>query len=167
MEIAGVTLAILPLLISAAEHYENVFRPFKRYHKFAPELEQYQQKLRTQKTIFRNECQLLLVTLTGGKQTARDMLKEKQHPLWEDSELNEKFNQQLGDSALACKTTVDLIQTKLKSIEEESENFGLVIQQSVPVSYVSLSLLLHEDHLSTLENARKKVQKSGGEKTFK
>lgn len=160
MEVAGVTLAILPLLISAAEHYEDVFRPFKRYNKFAPELEQYQQKLRTQKTIFRNECQLLLVTLTGGKQTAKDMLKEREHPLWEDSELNDKFNRQLGDSASACKTTVDLIQVKLKSIEEESESFGLVIQQSMPVSAVALFLLLSQGLAFSLWKYKKRTYKT-------
>ena len=30
----GVILGILPLLISAAEHYEDVFRPLKRFKRF-------------------------------------------------------------------------------------------------------------------------------------
>ncbi len=51
-EVVGVVFGVLPILISAAEHYEDVFRPFKRYKKFAPELEEYQKKLGIQKAIF-------------------------------------------------------------------------------------------------------------------
>jgi hypothetical protein len=81
VEAAGFVLGVLPLMISAAEHYEDVFRPFNRYRKFAPELELYQQQLGTQKTIFRNECHLLLATLTN-RQTAKEMLREGKHPSW-------------------------------------------------------------------------------------
>jgi hypothetical protein len=126
-------LGVLPLLISAAEHYDDVFRPFKRYRKYAPELKLYQQQLETQKTIFRNECHLLLASLTGS-QTARGMLKESKHPSWLDSELDARFARQLGDSGSACKTIIDLMRTKLEEIEEETEKFGFVIQQSTPLS---------------------------------
>lgn len=122
-------------MISAAEHYEDVFRPFKRYLKYAPELKLYQQQLGTQKTIFRNEC-LKLLSRTTGHQTAKDMLKTSSHCLWQDSNLNEKITLRLGDSESACKTVVDLIQTKLKAIEEETESFALAIQQSIPLASV-------------------------------
>jgi hypothetical protein len=133
VEVAGFVLGVLPLLISAAEHYEDVFKPFKRYRKFAPELELYQQQLGTQKTIFRNECHLLLTAVTD-RQTAREMLKESKHPSWLDQHLDERFARQLGESGSACKTIIDLIQAKLKVVEEETESFGLLIQQSIPVS---------------------------------
>jgi hypothetical protein len=135
VEAVGFVLGILPLLISAAEHYDDVFKPFKRYRKFAPELENYQQQLGTQKTIFRNECHWLLATLIG-RQTAREMLKDRAHASWVDSDLDEKFARQLGESGAACKTIIGSIQAKLKIIEEESESFGLVIQQSIPVSVI-------------------------------
>lgn len=133
VEAAGLVLGVLPLLISAAEHYEDVFRPFKRYRKYAPELKLYQQQLETQKTIFRNECHLLLATLTGS-QTAKGMLKESKHPSWVDLELDARFGRQLGDSGSTCKTIIELIRGKLEEIEEETEKFGFVIQQSTPVS---------------------------------
>jgi hypothetical protein len=132
IEAAGFVLGVLPLMISAAEHYEDVFRPFKRYRKFAPELELYQQQLGTQKTIFRNECHLLLATLTN-RQTAKDMLREDRHPSWKDPDLNVRFSRQLGDSEAACKSTITLMQVRLKEIEEKTESFGSVIQQSTPV----------------------------------
>jgi hypothetical protein len=132
VEAAGFVLGVLPLMISAAEHYEDVFRPFKRYRKFAPELELYQQQLGTQKTIFRNECHLLLASLTN-RQTAKEMLREGKHPSWEDPDLNQRFSRQLGDSEAACKNTITLVQVRLKEVEEKTESFGSVVQQSIPV----------------------------------
>jgi hypothetical protein len=139
VEAAGFVFGILPLIISAAEHYEDVFRPFERYRKFATELDLYQQQLGTQKTIFRNECCLLLATLIN-RQTAKDVLREGKHPLWEDPDLNERFSIQLGDSGAACKNLIYLMQEKLKEVEERTESFGSVIQQSIPVR---LQIQLH------------------------
>ncbi len=132
LEVVGVVLGVLPLLISAAEHYEDVFKPFKRFKKCAPELELYQQQLKTQRTIFMNQCQLLLTALTG-RESAKDMLREKDHPSWNDNILKEKLAEQLGNSTEACEATVKLIAQKLKSIEEDAESFGVILQESIPV----------------------------------
>jgi hypothetical protein len=131
-EVVGVVLGVLPLLISAAEHYEDVFKPFKRFKTCAPELELYQQQLKTQKTIFLNQCQLLLTVLTG-RESAKEMLREKGHPSWNDTALKEKLVEQLGNSREACEVTVKMIAEKLKSIEEDAESFGAILQESIPV----------------------------------
>jgi hypothetical protein len=131
-EAVGVVLSVLPLLISAAEHYDDVFRPFRRFKKCAPELEEYQQQLKTQRTIFMNQCQLLLTALTG-RESAKEMLREKDHPSWNDNALKAKLVEQLGNSREACEATVQLIAGKLKSIEEDAESFGAILQESMPV----------------------------------
>lgn len=132
IETVGLVLGILPLIISAAEHYEDVFTPFKRYRKFAPELQIFQQQIGTQKTIFRNECHLLLASFTC-RQIAQTMLKDAKHPSWIDSSMDEKLVEQLGDSASTCKIIIEQIESKLSEVQTESEGFGLVIQQSIPV----------------------------------
>jgi hypothetical protein len=40
-EVLGVVLGLLPLLISAGEHYEDVYQPFLRYRHFSKEVERY------------------------------------------------------------------------------------------------------------------------------
>ncbi|KAL2071259.1 hypothetical protein VTL71DRAFT_12494 [Oculimacula yallundae] len=132
LEVVGVVLGVLPLLISAAEHYEDVFKPFKRFKKAAPELELYQQQLKTQKTIFRNQCQLLLTALIS-QHLAKEMLKEKDHPSWQDDTLKKRIVEQLGSSREACEATVEMIVAKLKSIEEDAEDFGIILQESIPL----------------------------------
>jgi hypothetical protein len=131
-EVVGVVFGVLPLLISAAEHYEDVFKPFKRFKKCAPELELFQQQLKTQKTIFMNQCQLLLTALTGGE-SAKEMLREKDHPSWNDNVLQTKLMEQLGNSREACEATVQMIAGKLNSIEEDAESLGAILQESIPV----------------------------------
>lgn len=131
-EVVGVVLGVLPLLISAAEHYEDVFKPFRRFKKCAPELEMYQQQLKTQKMIFLNQCQLLLTALTN-RESAKEMLREKDHPSWRDDALKRRIADQLGNSREACEATVQLIAGKLKSIEEDVESFGIILQESIPV----------------------------------
>jgi hypothetical protein len=141
VEAVGLVLGVLPLVISAAEHYEDAFRPFKRYRKYAIELKLYQQQLETQKTIFRNECHLLMASLTGS-QMAKIMLKDSKHLSWMDEELDMKLARQLGDSGTACKTLIELIRDRLREIEEEAAEFGLVIQQSIPVGLLKLLLTI-------------------------
>lgn len=134
-EVVSLVLGVLPLIISAAEHYEDVFKPIKRYRNFAPEVKLFQQAVGTQKTIFRNECHLLLATLTS-RQMARAMLKEHTHPSWIDPELDEKFASQLGESGSACKCIVTTIEINLQEIEGEIDSYGKILQESNQVSTI-------------------------------
>jgi len=130
--VVGLVLGILPLLISTAEHYDQILRPFKRYKNYATELGQFQKQLKTQKAIFYNECMLLLTQLTDN-QTAQLMLKENNHPSWTDPDLEENFGKQLGDSGNACKDLVEQIEETLNAVEKEADSCGL-IQKEIPVS---------------------------------
>ena len=99
----------------------------------------YKQHLETQKTIFRNECHLLLDSLGLGRELARQMLKDKTHTAWTDHEFDERFARHLGDTGQACEFTIKSMKDKLKAIEEKLERFGLVLQESIPVSSISKS----------------------------
>lgn len=60
IEGAGLALAVLPLVLSAARGYDNVLSLFFRYKRFAKEAKRYSRELDIQRTIFRNECRNLL-----------------------------------------------------------------------------------------------------------
>lgn len=131
-EIAGITLGVLPLLIKVAENWHDIFRPFRRFRRFLPELIEFEQVLNTQKTIFQNECRLLLEVL-AGRVAATKMLKQPDHPYWLDPHLDEKFAQQLGESGKACEDIVESIRLKLVALQDKATSFSSVIQ-TVPVS---------------------------------
>lgn len=123
-EAVGVVLGVLPLLVSAMEHYDDVLRPLQRFKDYAPELSRFQRRILAQKTIFRSQCQLLLVTITDHE-TADNMLDVPKHHEWASKHLKAKLEQQLGFSAKACAETIKDIEDQLSIIQEKAEGFGL------------------------------------------
>jgi hypothetical protein len=118
----GVALGILPLVMSAAEHYEGVFRPFKRYKDFAPEISRLQRRILAQKAIFLSQWQLLLIPLTD-LDTTMHMLIRREHYMWSSADLEERLKDHLGQSAEACMATMIEIKEELKGIHGKSEEF--------------------------------------------
>lgn len=134
---AGLVLGVLPLLIAAAEHYEDMIRPFQRARNYTQEVRKFQKILEAQKTIFRNECQHLLASITDWGLATR-ILQERIHPFSTDRNLDEKFARQLGHSGDACAALIALIEDRLKDVDRESEGFTSVISDSQKVSYSKL-----------------------------
>ena len=131
--IAGLALGILPLLISAAEHYDDCLRPFIRYKNFAKEADRFAHLLGVQKTIFRNQCRLLLEEIIEHD-VASSMLSPSpsganHHPSWSDIDLEDQLSQLLGDSRDACVTTVEMIEERLRDIKGESQDLETTIDQ--------------------------------------
>ena len=129
--VAGLALGILPLLISAAEHYDDTLRPFKRYQNFAKEANRFQGQLGIQKVIFKNHCRILLEEIIEHD-VASSMLhgpSAPSHPSWSDVELEEQLSQLLGESRDACVTTVKMIEQRLCDIDGESQDLATIIHQ--------------------------------------
>ncbi len=126
-EMAGLALAILPLLISTAEHYDDCFRPFLRYKRFSKEAKEFRQLLETQKTIFRGQCSFLLEHILEQRDVATGMLNASSHPLWSDPELEARIVQALGEQKNTCISLVELIKEQLQEIEAESQKIAELI----------------------------------------
>lgn len=132
---AEVVLGILPLLIAAAEHWDDCLRPFKRYRKFATEVHHFQQHLKIQRTIFRNQCRILLDNATQDD-LAGPMLKEPSHPSWSDPDIERQLATYLAESRDACHTAVQLIRERLDDVYTESGELGAVVAQDQDVRWV-------------------------------
>jgi hypothetical protein len=141
VEAVGLVLGALPLLISAAEHYEDVFKPFHRYRNYAPEVDRFRRQLKTQKAIFRTECRHLLDGLVDPE-TINQMLDNRKHPLRDESDLRERFSRHLGDSCEACEATAESINETLKVLEDKAQMFSNAVQE-LPVSSSPACLLCY------------------------
>lgn len=64
-EIAGVALAVLPIVVNVAESFCTVQNIFKRFRGFGPEVKLFQLQLKIQRTIFREECRQLIARVAG------------------------------------------------------------------------------------------------------
>ena len=112
VEGAGLALAILPLVLSAAKGYDNVLSPFFRYKKFAKEFKRYSRELDIQRTIFRNECRNLLEEIIEHD-AASGMLDSLTKETWSDHQLEDQLIRQLGESKQACVSIIELIEERL------------------------------------------------------
>ena len=128
-EAIGITLAVLPLLISAAEHYDDILQPFVRYRNFTSKLDRFQQRLKIQRTVFRNECRILLESAVEHD-VALGMLDDKNHPQWVDRSVDNRLLQQLDSSKDACITIITQIEEQLRNVKKDSQEFEAAIEQS-------------------------------------
>ena len=136
--VAGLVLGVLPLLISAAEHYEDCFRAFRRYRKFNSEVREFRQQFKIQKTIFRNQCRLFLEE-TVEHDVATKMLEEKGHPYWHDSKVEAELLQQLcvsSDMCVGIIEIIELIKQRLASIGKQSQKLEDIVDQNHEVILV-------------------------------
>ena len=137
IEGAGLALAILPLVLSAAKGYDNVLSPFFRYKRFAKEAKRYSRELDVQRTIFRNECRNLLEEIIEHD-AASGMLDSLAKETWSDHRLEDQLLQQLGESKQACLSIIEMIEERLQDIEGENSDFSAMVEQERQVSHIAL-----------------------------
>ena len=135
-EAAGFVLAVLPLLIAAAEHYEDCLRPFVRYCKFTSKASNFQERFKVQNTIFHNQCRILLESVLEQDVAIR-MLKDKTHVNWNSQVIETQLLKQLASSKEACLIIIKQVREQLEVVGEVSRGFDEVIKQSGQVCLLS------------------------------
>ena len=134
--IAGLAVGILPLMISAAEHYEDCLRPFIRYKNFTKEADRFRSQLGTQKVIFKNQCRILLEAVLSHDVASGMLATGPEHPSWSDLELERQLCELLNESKDACIATVEMIGEHLREIEKEAQDLESVIKEDSQVSHI-------------------------------
>lgn len=139
IEVAGLALAILPLVVSTAKRYDSALSPYLRYRRFAKEAKLYSKGLEIQRTIFRNECRNLLERVIDHD-TASGMLNLLSQEPWSDAHLDAQLVQQLGESWKACVAIIELIEGQLSEVEVENQGFGAIVDQELIENQVLIAL---------------------------
>jgi hypothetical protein len=128
----GLVLAILPLVISAAERYQDVANSFLRYRRFASEVSNLACRLKTQRVIFVAAVQRLLAGCVGSHE-AGCMLVDSEHPTWSDPGLDQFLVDRLGSCREAFFESIRMIQSRLVELEEKCSKFEEVVDDSKQV----------------------------------
>lgn len=132
--VAGLGLAVAPLIISALENYEYTFQPiiiFSRRYK--SEVERFQHALKVQKVVFANECCWLLHSVTSNRGNL--MINNPHHALWQDEDLEDRLKDHLADCYDACASALSLINAVLTDILKETKSLDILTQQvRIPLS---------------------------------
>ena len=128
VEAAGLVLAILPLLISSVQQYDDITSCFARYRNLAPEVNRFQLRLKTQRTIFQNECRLLLSNVVD--QGAADLIVDtaSQSPNLDPWVVSD-FALQLGRCGEACLATAEQIKERLEEIGYEGRSLESLVNE--------------------------------------
>lgn len=139
IEVAGLALAVLPILLSAARRYDSVLSPFLRFKRYAREAKIYSKELDIQRTKFRNECRNLLEEITGQDVASGMLDKLADSPAWVDQNLEASLAQRLGKSKQACASLIELIEARLEAVETENSAFNAVVDGERKVKTCKLS----------------------------
>ena len=127
-EAAGFVLAVLPLLISAAESYRQCIQPIERFLRFNSHVRRFQTDFNVQKTIFRNQCRILLKDVVENEVATR-MLQDVAHPSWQDQGLDDELSNQLQDSKEALIAILYRIAAILEDLGDWSEALNTTLQR--------------------------------------
>lgn len=135
-EAAGLALAILPLLLSVVEHYEDCLRPIERSIHFASRVKRFQEHLRVQKTVFSNQCRILLETVVE-RDVATRMLQDKRSPIWQDRIVELGISKQLEGSRGACMAVISQISSTLEVLEKLGAELANAVQEEGKVCMIA------------------------------
>ena len=122
VEVIGLTLGVLPLIISAVENYEVTFRPFVTYCRCCKELRDFRTAFATQKHLFESHC-LVLFCRVGAEWLAEESPENWKDGGLKDQEvaLEEKITEYLGGSLKPCIPLIECIAGTVLGIQEEAK----------------------------------------------
>jgi hypothetical protein len=97
IEIAGLVLAVIPLFISAIEHYEDGLRPVRvlKLVVYRQELARYRTKLTLEYGLYNSALEELLVDVVP-QDKLRDMIAQGYGSPWKSAALEDKLRKRLG-----------------------------------------------------------------------
>ena len=128
LAIAGVTLAVIPLIIAALENFEYTLQPVlifsRRYKQAVAEL---QSDLEIQRISFENECVFLLNTVTTiHGQPLLDEVRQEQSC---DTGLERLLEARLEKSYDACSKALKLVRDVLSEIVTELKDLPILLPE--------------------------------------
>lgn len=98
VETAGLCLAAFPILVSALETYREGFKPLREWWMFRTEFITFIDDLDTQKNLFYNNLEKLLIPFIESDNEMYDLLNDPTGALWQRPGLEERLQARLSNS---------------------------------------------------------------------
>lgn len=115
IEVTGVVLAVMPLFITALEHYKEGLDPIKAFMGWEKELPHFIRKLRNQHVHFQQTMRLLLEPITSEFELA-EMLADPSGDYWKDEKMAARLEEKLQESFHAYQGIIADIERIMKKI---------------------------------------------------
>lgn len=133
VEAVGLILGVLPLIIKTVESYEKIGELIGTYRKYSKAVSKFNIELSTQRTIFQNECTLLLSEVVDDRRVLREIFSEPvvansvrtslQNNENLEHKLSQRMNERVHDSYKQIAATLRRIGDTLNSIYEETKGY--------------------------------------------
>ena len=121
-EAVGFVLAVVPLLISAADHYGNTVRAFTKYCQYSKGIARLVSILKIQRVVFRGVVRTLLLIFVD-EDTAVKMLEDANHDGWTDTVVSTQFAERFRDAHEAMSESALLVKAELDKLEKQIAHF--------------------------------------------
>ena len=122
IEVAALILGAIPVVIEAFDYSTQLFEPFRKYRRYVRDVQKLEFQIRTQRSIFVNNCVILLSSITGSEERAREMLQSLSLATSSD-EIRRRLSscrlESLGISLVACQDTIANLRASLDSLNKE------------------------------------------------
>jgi hypothetical protein len=128
IEAAGFILAVIPLIISAAEHYNDGLNPIKRVFRTPLEIRKFYLALNDQKTYLRLSLIALFGKLPSLSQSQKQALTDRDgdlSSLLEDEDLQEELQDALGQAYESYMANLDAIVSALEKLVVRDKSLKL------------------------------------------
>jgi hypothetical protein len=96
-EIVGVIMAVIPLVISALEHYEEGVSTIEKFFRYKREIRSIIESLSTENVMFKNSCEQLLSDFLSPFELA-DMLHDPRGETWKQPHIAAQLRTRLDRS---------------------------------------------------------------------
>ena len=148
VEVTGVVLAVLPLVISALEHYSDGAKPLRDFFRYKIVIRQLIIDLGTQQLLLRNTCEKLLDGVVESQITLAGLLDTPGGPGWNDNELAAKLKKRLAgayniymESVKDMESTLNLLKDKI-GLDEKGKvryrDYQISTQALIPKSIAKM-----------------------------
>ena len=124
MDAASLTLAIVPLVVTAIKGYKAVRSKFRTFCHYSTQVERTRKLFGVQRDYFFNEIELMLKLALGDTILVRQLLKDPSSVKWEAQGLQENLERQLGRNLESFKNTVEDIGELISALEEGFQCFA-------------------------------------------
>lgn len=148
IEVAGLVLAVIPLFISAIEHYEAGLRPVRvlKLVVYREELARYRAKLTVEYGLYNSALEELLVDVVPEDEL-RNMIARGYGSQWKNAALEHKLKKRLG----TVYNTYILVMKQMQDVMARIASLLDIQRQgnvSQPCRFLSTRLIVRTDHRS-------------------
>lgn len=120
-EVAGAVLGVIPLVISALEHYQHGVQALKKWRRYENNIQCLIRNINVERARLQNVCEKLLDGLVPPSQIDA-MVDNPSGDLWTNEEVQEKIRVRLWKSSTVFEETLRDIQVAMVHLSERVGN---------------------------------------------